>query len=657
MGVRNSLSLELPFYNQALGPAQDTLVVSPPFTYPGVTARVFPLRTNLNLLRGFCDRYLNVAPGVYEFFPYIPYVLLVVLDYGRMALEELNLGWVSQHEVLFEVPLGMWSYQGGRRKFEGWVVNTPFIVVDNAASLTTGREAYGWPKVLAELQDCPERWLIDPRNPTRFLTLDVKGLVSDVPNVRLLEIDQQSRQNPSLVPTDVDMVDLFGRISRFTQTSMSIWRALAQLFLGAPLAGYDPQRAGDRPVVLLDSLRHLSGFYGEPGVDVVTLKQFRDFRVPALACYQALVKSRLSVARFNRGGFLGLNNILQGDITGGFQIRLYTNPTFPIIESLGLQVAEERTVQGRAASFLEPVFPFWLSLDLTYNRGETLCWRARKLPWHQGKTPVKTPERGASPPAEPRFNTIAGGAEQVWCGPYLIPFVVSNPFFHVYPLKAKLAKLGKFLQSYLNSDGQLKVEPVPELPGDEASADKQTYVYMVASSNLMFSQARSGAFIQATQISFYVGVRLRWGPRQEHQREVLVTPFTFVDNPVLATSMREVEGVPAINAKIEIPPGFLRGWGPQLKLQVDVFEALSAGLPSQLKTLLDIVPGGSPSFPPQEQPSEIPLFRCTGPGTLLRLMLKQFRDAEEPSRACYQALNLEQWSYVPPSSQAQAAGT
>jgi hypothetical protein len=45
LGVGNIVYREgLPRYNTALGPAQQTLVVAPPFTYPGVTARVFPLR-------------------------------------------------------------------------------------------------------------------------------------------------------------------------------------------------------------------------------------------------------------------------------------------------------------------------------------------------------------------------------------------------------------------------------------------------------------------------------------------------------------------------------------------------------------------------------------------------------------------------------------
>jgi len=592
----------------------------------------------MNLLRAFCDSYLNVAKGIYEFYPYFPYVLLVVLDYGRMSLDQLNLGWVSQHEVLFEIPLGMWGYnKSGRWAFQKWVVNTPFIVVDNAASLTTGREAYGWPKVLAELQYSPERWLIDPRNPTRFLTLDLLGLDSDAPNVPLLEIDHQSGQNPALVPPDLEILDPFWRISRLTRTSMSMGFDLAQLFIRAPLTGFAPRNASLRRgrEVLFKSLCQLFDFYGEPGVNVVTLKQFRDAEEPTLACYQALVESRLSVARFNRGGFLGLQSLLQGDVTGGFQIRLFDNPAFPIVASLGLEVAQKRTVQGRKVSFLEPVFPFWISVDLTYGTGKTLCWRTRKTKcWYQKSKVAKH-----APREKPRFNTIAGGAEQVWCGPYLIP----DTTYNVFPLEADPSRLNDFLNEYLNPKGG------PPLKAAEAN-DGQYYVYLIASANRTFSLERSGAFIQASEVSFLVPLYIETSGCPE--RTVLVEPFIFLDNAVLAIAMREVEGIPAMNATITAPSRFLRSERPLLRMEVSAFDALGAGLRPELRTLLEILPGNSNSDRGDlkstlkkgvVEPDRGDLKPILKKGVVEQLMLKQFRDAEKPDRACYQAVLLERW--------------
>lgn len=619
-GLKVTMREELPYYNTALGAAETTLVVPPPFSYPGVTARIFPLRASLNILSSFCDRYLNVAPEICELRPYFPYVLLVVLDYGRMALEESNLGWVSQHEVFFEVPLGMWRRgPRGRRIFEKWVVNTPFILVDNAASLTTGRESYGWPKVLAKLQYNPESWLKDPRNPIRFLTLDVQGLNRD--SLPLIDIEQMLHQNTALLPPSLELIDPFGTLSRLSRASWAIGFDLAQLLVGSPLAGFRPRQAGERREVLLDSLRRLSGFFGEPVLDVVTLKQFRDAADPTQICYQALVESQMSIARYNTGGFLGLYNLLQGDITGGFRIRLHENPAFPIVESLGLDVVKERTSGGRTVWFLEPFFPFWMSVDLTYAKGDTLCWRRRDTPWYEEDVPVCYPKR-----SRVAFNTVAGAAEQVWYGPFSIP----EATFDVFPLRADEETLRGFIDRYLNKRDS----------GSDLHHFKLLgrHVYLVASSNRIFSQGRAAAWMETREISFYVPL---WWHTPEGYEFAMATPFAFVDNPNLAVTMREVQGVPAMNATMEAPSRFWKKDAPRLRMKADVFTALDAGLKAEQQTVLEVDYLSMASCDPKAKPWK-------GSREIRRLMLKQFRDATDPERACYQALIREPWTLEEP---------
>lgn len=655
MGRSSQKPREKPLYNVALGPAETTYVVPPPFTVPGVTARVFPLRASVNVLRSFCKNYLNVAPAeACELYPALPCVFLTVLDYGRAAPELTNLGWVSQHEVFFGVPLGMWRHgPQGRRTFVKWVLNTPFIAVDNAGSLTTGRETFGWPKILAELKYNPEGWLIDPRNPLQFLSLDVKGISDEEPNVRLLDIEQRLDQNPSLAPPDLGLIDPFERLSRLSRTFWSIGFDLAQLLLGAPLAGFDPRIVGDRPEVLSTSLRRLSSFYRQPGLSVVTLKQFRDAGAPTQICYQALVESRLSVARYNRGGFLGLYNLLQGDVTGGFRIRLNENPAFPILESLGLEVARERRSGGHTQVLLEPFFPFWMSVDLTYGKGKTLCWRMRGEPWYQGATQVSArPSRKDKAP----YNTFAGGSQQVWYGPFLVP----NAHFDVFPLKADRKQLYSFIRDYLRLEGPEGVNKVlanlfPSIskasnpsPPEVKLRPVGDHVYMIASSNRMFSKERSSAWIQSRQLAFCVPLLLTW--TNGEQEFVIAMPFAFVDNPTLAMTMREVQGVPAMDATFVTPGRFWRSAKPLLTLQADVFTALDAGLRSQRRNLLEVVAGDSRALGSQSPiTSKIQV-------TLSRLSLKQFRDAEEPDRACYQSLVWQPWTFSKPECTALDPG-
>ena len=627
----------MPVY-RSRGAADATLLAPPPFSFPGVTARVFPLRANMNILRSFCKSYLNVAPEVCEFHPYLPYVLFVVLDYGRMAAEEVNLGWVSQHEIFFAVPLGKWgrTRRGGPRTFQGWVVNTPFIFVDDPTSLSTGREIYGWPKVLVALHPGLEEWLVDPRNPTRLLTLDVKGFGRhETGGERLLEIDQRMGQNPSLFPPDFEMVDPFERLSRLTRTSWSVGWGLAQLSLRAPLAGFGPQDPAGRGMVLLESLRQLLGFYQEPRVEALTLKQFPDSEHPSQICYQALVQSRMSVARYNRGGLLGLPNVLQGDITGGFRIRLRENPAFPIVASLGLEVARERTVDRRALSILEPFFPFWMSVDLNYGKGETICWRMRGSPWFREGVPV--PGHGPTP-AKARYNTFAGAAQQVWNGPFLVPGIHCD----VFPLRADPDPLRRFIEGYLNVDDRYRFVPWGR------------HVYMVASAGRMFSNGRSGAWIESCMISF--NVPLAWYEGGCLRGFAVTRPFVFVDNPTLAMTMREVEGVPAMDATIETPRHSWLVDGPVLQMKAAVFSVLDAGLQSEQRTLIEVMaedPMSAGASPLEDGSRRDPCLDrarriLCGRERLQMLALKQFRDVEEPHGACYQALVVEPWTLLNP---------
>ncbi len=626
MSVRNRLDQpELPFYNQALGAAEETYVIPPPASFPGVTARVFPLQASINILRAFCKNYLNVAPG-YEFTPAFPGVILVVLDYGRMAIEQANMGWISQHEVYFGVPLAMWRRDRlGRRRFDRWVLNTPFIVVDNPSSLTTGREVYGWPKVLAELKYNPERWLSDPRNPLRLLTLDVKGINSEFPAVPLLDIEQQLGQNPSLAPPSLGLIDPFEWFSRLLRTAWSIGFDLTQVLLGAPLAGYDAGLVRDRGEVLSDSLGRLAGFYQNPRLDVVTLKQFRDAGDPSQICYQSLVASQLGITHYNCGGLLGLDNVLRGDVTGGFRLHLFDNPAFPIVESLGLKVQQERTIGGRTCAVLQPLFPFWMSVDLAYGRGETLCWRMRGEPWYR-KTARVSPR--PAPASRMPYDTFAGAGEQEWSGPFLVP----EARLDVYPLRAERAKLHRFIRKFLSLGGPRR-RAGAGLPTFQAVGE---HVYLFVSGSRMFSAARSAAWLEAALISFRVPVLARWPDGR--QELVVVTPFAFVDNPTLAMTLREVQGLPAMDATVLTPPRFWRPKAPLLVLQLDMLAALDAGLGFQRRTLLEILPGSAPGTGGMTGLAHRPV-------ALKTLMLKQFRDAEQPSRACYQALVREPWIF------------
>src|SRR5262249_40143144 len=126
-------------------------------------ARVFPLRANIDTLQSFVDSRLNLIPEeVGRFQVPVPYAYLMMLDYGKLAAKATNLGWFSQKEILFAIPLEWYKVENGRWVFHDWATVAPFIFVSDDVSLTLGRTVYGWPKAKATLSPTTALWMTDP---------------------------------------------------------------------------------------------------------------------------------------------------------------------------------------------------------------------------------------------------------------------------------------------------------------------------------------------------------------------------------------------------------------------------------------------------------------------------------------------------------------
>jgi len=96
----------LPQFNLALG---EVLALPKHLEqkYSDVVTQIFPLKASMSRLQEFCDTYLNLSEDAPLYFkPAVPWVLMQVVDYGRMATTSQNLGWFWQHGLAFGVPLG-----------------------------------------------------------------------------------------------------------------------------------------------------------------------------------------------------------------------------------------------------------------------------------------------------------------------------------------------------------------------------------------------------------------------------------------------------------------------------------------------------------------------------------------------------------------------
>ncbi|MEM7439051.1 MAG: hypothetical protein AAF393_05580 [Pseudomonadota bacterium] len=606
--------------------------MTPPFSFSDVTASVFPLRASLPTLDSFCRNYLNQAPHMVQFRPFMPYVYLIILDYGRMSLEAANLGWVSQREVAFGVPLRWMTAGEHGPEFYDWAFTCPFIFVDNELSMSTGREVYGWPKLLARLDPSVSEWVHNPHGSRRVFQVSTKGAkeayVGETSSYQpLLSVHQHRTAGLLDIPPNLDAVlKPLGQLSG-TLTSMSRLSVdLTKTFLGMASEGItgssvlpdmldqDTLRRQLEPDALK---RWTSAKDWAPGVkdmlwslfprlyaNTINFKQFRDAANPEATCYQAITAARMPIQSVKEGGFLGPQNMMLGQINGGFTIDIHHIAGLPIVESLGLEVAKERRTGGMTVSTLAPVCPLWMKADMTYGLADTVIWRGRdSLPnggWRAGnvlqtaqdtlarrhaKPEVVTDDKAAqstqdtkTPDAQPEtgedfddstgfdyiqamnfFNTARGASEAVG-GSFSMP----DASVRVLPLKADAATLQKFVRDYLRIEGKMRFEAW----GD--------FVYLVISDfNQMNSEMSGMAKRRAREMSLRVPVKCySWfgdteypqsgtldraaadlSTREAKGSEHLLTTgfvnaFTYVDDVETAITANEVFGVPASGSRI-----------------------------------------------------------------------------------------------------------
>ena len=647
------------FIDPAGDAGQGSLPVRPPFLFSGVTSRVFPLKANMARLTQFCDSYVNmdIPPEIVHYRPALPYVYLMVLDYGSMSsasMQAQNVGWVAQHEVAFTVPLERWRMENGTLVFKDWACVSPFIFVDDEMSLTTGREIYGWPKVAGHVDAIRPMWDQHPTAGSRLFSFSTsvfpKVYAGEAESERvLLQIDADPAAQFSTVPPDGgNPWAPWSALAQATRSSLSLMGSALDMTLALRSRGYRTNRNRQSLRAMgskaADYLVHLGptwlqspkdrqqarGYIGEGcpelAFDNVTIKQFRDAQEPARACYKAVVRSTMGIERINRSGLLGDTNLLRGDTSGGYSIRVHRYASQPIIESLGIEVAATENGGGEVPiAVLKPTFPFWTDVDLYYGAGDVICSRTHRPgeagdndgdwldeqagdagalpateppidpahdPAHDPATEPAT-EPAAAPPQIPThndYNTALGAATQPMVGPFNFPDVT----LQVYPLLADRVKLDRFVEQYLNDTMK---------GSGQVFYTMGSYAYLIVQCTgdqhgTMWSNANNIGWWAEREVSLCVPVKWYSVNPQTRALELvsvaMVAPFVYSSNGRAVITDREVNGRPSVKATISSPRDvWLDESGPDkprqyLRLDTELFPALGYGQRAEERTLLEI---------------------------------------------------------------------
>ncbi|HEY4359778.1 MAG TPA: hypothetical protein VGN17_02360 [Bryobacteraceae bacterium] len=614
------------------------LPFKPPILFNGLSARVFPLRANLDALQQLCDNYLNIVPEEVGYFRAMaPYVNLMVLDYGEISLPVTSAGWFAQVEVFFSVQVEWYKRVNGQWVFHDWAVITPYIFVDDKFSVPLGRVVYGFPKILASVTCAPSAWTSDPLAAVTLAKIETPVFPEVYAGTPLetktfLEVQRDAPMSNLRVPPDprspimpwvvasnvANAVGGFGRDALWMAQSMRV----------------SPINPLSSPSFLPEMITRMAPAFAPGGVGMtqnsLNLKQFRHSEDPTRICYQSLTNGQMQMTGFNGGGLMGEERIWLGDASGGHTIRLHQYSSLPVSRVLGLEEHRRWRSDGVDVAEFKPVLPFWVDVDVKYFEGANLAWRTLDGIWKDGGGRKLIPAQKPADAADaPQFNSTVSSAIEAIAG----PFQYAGTTIRVLPLLAKKDKLQAFLDSYMNSalgnevlqnraakaeaieskasktriltadGGEEQVRfsvwarpPIPVNSGFPVGGDL-AYVYLTASSfGSVVSKSDNVGDWAKYELAFNIPVKFeRKGKDGEWNVEGvgLVPAFTMVDDCVAAISRLEVQGIAATTANFVIPESvWLKDGesvdGTQSLLRVDAEIVSAAGQKSAMQTVIEI---------------------------------------------------------------------
>lgn len=692
--------MNLQEFTERLRPfAYNDLGVTPPLTFRNVSARVFPIRANLDVLQQLCDSYLNIVPAeAGRFRVPFPYVNLVVLDYGEMG-DAMRAGWFSQVEVYFGLTVEWYKQVRGQWVFHDWGVITPYIFVNDDVSVPIGRMVYGFPKVLASVELNPSQWLQNPLAPTTLARISTTVFPRAYAGGKLeqrvfLEVQRASMSNVR-VPIDTSTPNMpWTMASNLASAWGGLGRDAMWLAQAMRISSVNPLV---NPNILPQMLARLMPALRPDGsgyiLNSLNVKQFRRAEDPTRLCYRALTNGCLKTTGFNRAGLLGEQNILLGDLSGGYSIQLYEHSSLPIAQTFGLEVQRSWSAEGVQVAEFRPVMPFWVDVDLKYDRGTNVAWQTTDGVWKDetGKA-FHVP---FEPKQDPEYENPVATTIEAISG----PFQFTGTAIRVIPLLAERATLQNFVEEFVNdalkgpfltedgktseydlrfevwARGEQAVNTGPAFGGDLA------YVYLTASS---YSGVISGSDNVGDwakyELSFMVPVK--WQRRKSSENGKwetvgvgLVPAFTLADNCITAFSRLEIQGIVAGTAQFVRPQSVWLGeegrTDPKqtlLRVDMELLPALGQGQKASFQPAIEISKddpeiglGPAPDTPwrwaedirhelgmkkaaKQEHFVQLKIARALslellGNQTPFSIYaLKQIRDVTDPNRTCYQSL-------------------
>lgn len=258
-------------------------------------AFVLPLKSDRrDPSQALLDRVFNrPSNGRADFRLALPFVMVSFQRFGSLSattLPDSAKGGFAYSEATVWLPV-----RDAKRPGLDLCYFVPYIFADNHFAIATGREVYGYPKALGQIEMPPT-----PRDELNFrLTTEA-----------IAHFSSEAMAKPE---TLIEVRPIGA--AKAPETTWQKWQHVAAHF-AARLVEQAAQ----------DTLEFVTHELFQPQVEMVFLKQFRDAASGEKACYQAIVEGAASVTDFAGGAPLG-----------EFEVQLHALDSHPIGAELGLE--------------------------------------------------------------------------------------------------------------------------------------------------------------------------------------------------------------------------------------------------------------------------------------------------------------------------------
>jgi hypothetical protein len=225
---------------------------------------VLALRANTAKIQALCDTFINVPSGravtAAPLFPKVPFVLLVCANirHGYSAHpSDIAKGYMTERDVGIFVPISFTDAAGATST----AMLLPYLFVDNMPAVVIGREIFGFPKILANIE-----------------------ILADPPFADVIS----------------KVLPVFG------PDRCVVERPVIQMRTTGP-GGETVCVGSSIPQLTIQAVNSVLQSLGIPGVaagfthvPMVFLKQFRDVTASTNACFQSVTRATATIGRLRR---------------------------------------------------------------------------------------------------------------------------------------------------------------------------------------------------------------------------------------------------------------------------------------------------------------------------------------------------------------------